>query len=1616
MVVVFIVRNNKRNEENPFMKLSVSYNFFNGEELIYYAVKHMRSMADHISIVYQEISNIGNKISPNSHKVLTKINNENLVDDLILYNPDFSLTPYQNEHNKRKLGYECAKVHNATHFLCSDVDEFYKFDEFQNAKEYIFNHDIKYSACHSYFYIKQPFYRSQKIDTTNVCFICAIDDNTIFKLNEPTPFPKIDGTRSIINKVDRKIFFREDQITMHHMNFVRKSFISKFNNTSSRKNPHLQNFLKELEQSIASWKFGENFHFPQKESYEIIKTDNYFNLPIMEQDISSISVPSSKDKRKDKQNNKDKLNVTKLKSRLKNSQERKLKILLTNHHLLDFTGSEVFTFTMADYLKKNGHDIIVYSKYIDRIRDYFSTRNIPVIDNLHRIKHNHFDVAHVHHNINALEVRYFFPNLPIVFLSHGVLPFLEQPPLIDINISKYLAVSEEVKNNLINKIGEAHPIDVYHNIVDSTIFHPISPINEKPRNALVISSRIDQVTEDKIRKACSRSNIGCEFIGLRFRDIDYFLVAQHINRADIVFSLGRGAIEAMMCARVPIVYDYLGGDGLITPANFTDIMKCNFSGRVNKIDFTVESLIEEISKYRPDYGEELRKMACEYYGDETQGPRIVEIYNNVMEDIISPLPKQTQSYIDYILSSVNESRAYTENLLYRKYNKTPTKVASNYSYSKSGLHKQAIQVLNKNMVYGPRVSIIIPVFNKMDLTKQCLTALIENTPDSLYEVIIIDNASTDGTGDFLAALEGDVRIITNRENLGFARACNQGARAASGEYLIFLNNDTMPHKNWLTELVDVVDAWKDVGIVGSRLLFPDNTIQHAGVAMLPALSHMYPKMPADFLPANKPRDLNAVTGACMLVRRELFFSAGCFHEGYINGCEDIDLCMSVREAGKRVFYNPRSVLTHFEGQTPGREDRMDDNRKILFERWKDKMPADYERYLSDDGFRKSPTDKTKWDYHEDQCKKTISIIIVTYNSLHDIKRCLSSIQACTNLPYEVFVIDNNSTDGTRDYLKGIKGIHVIINDENIGFARACNQGIQAAKGEYIVLLNPDTEVTTDWAWRMILHFRDGVGAVGPVSNYVAGIQKYELYRKEDPGKADNNGISDRFHEWNKNQSVETKLLVGFCMMVKSTVMDDIGMLDEDFFLGIEDLEYSWRLRQKGYKLAVATDVFIFHQGQKSFSTVLPEKNRRITQECQDKLYDKLEAFYGKGRVPSSLELWGMDWFQPSQIMKPKITSIIILCFNQIEYTRQCLKSIEKYTSVPYELILVDNASTDGTGEFLKEYESKHPGCNVILNKDNRGFAAGNNQGIAAAKGDYILLLNNDVIVTQDWLERLIAHIESDSNIGMVGPVSNSVSGPQLVDNTGYGNNLNKMHQFAQDYSEKNAGRTQDILRLVGFCLLTKRQVIDIIGGLDESYGNGNYEDDDLCLRSNIAGFRNIVAHDVFIHHYGSMTFKGNAIDYWATMQGNRKIFADKWKGIVEIVPDGYRTSLTRDQQLKKLIAWGEARFSQGNVHSAVKIFERVLKMDGTNSQALNNLGVIQWQLGDIVSAMKTFQTALILNPKDADALGNLAQAAKETARFDLIKPGLLDKLRQTQRENPDLLILINSLQNDVRIS
>jgi pentatricopeptide repeat protein len=240
-----------------------------------------------------------------------------------------------------------------------------------------------------------------------------------------------------------------------------------------------------------------------------------------------------------------------------------------------------------------------------------------------------------------------------------------------------------------------------------------------------------------------------------------------------------------------------------------------------------------------------------------------------------------------------------------------------------------------------------------------------------------------------------------------------------------------------------------------------------------------------------------------------------------------------------------------------------------------------------------------------------------------------------------------------------------------------------------------------------------------------------------------------------------------------------------------------------------------------------------------------------------------------------LTSIILVTHNQLDYTQLCLDSIRYRTAEPYELIVVDNASSDGTLDYLLGQER----IRLISNSENRGFPAAANQGILAAKGDAILLLNNDTVVTTGWLRRLRAALYREPDVGLVGPCSNRVSGPQQI-SVDY-KDLKAIDGFAWEWAQRHAGERVPIDRLVGFCLLFRREVVDQIGLLDERFGIGNFEDDDFCRRAIKGGFRVEMAVDAFVHHFGHATFQGSRVDLGQLLAENRRKYEEKWAGAEE---------------------------------------------------------------------------------------------------------------------------------------
>jgi GT2 family glycosyltransferase len=251
-----------------------------------------------------------------------------------------------------------------------------------------------------------------------------------------------------------------------------------------------------------------------------------------------------------------------------------------------------------------------------------------------------------------------------------------------------------------------------------------------------------------------------------------------------------------------------------------------------------------------------------------------------------------------------------------------------------------------------RCSIVIPVHGRAGLTRQCLDAIIAEPPQVDHELIVVDDASPDDTGEALESYQGAVRVVTRRENGGFARACNDGAAAGTGEYLVFLNNDTIPVAEWLDALVAVADREPDVSVVGSKLLFPNDTVQHAGVAICQDghPRHIYAGFPADHPAVTRHRRFQAVTAASMLVRRTAFEHAAGFDPAFRNCLEDADLCLRLGEHGHEIAYCPDSVVYHLESVSRGRRsDEIGESGRVFHERWDSKIERDDLRLYMEDG-------------------------------------------------------------------------------------------------------------------------------------------------------------------------------------------------------------------------------------------------------------------------------------------------------------------------------------------------------------------------------------------------------------------------------------------------------------------------------------------------------------------------------------------------------------------------------------------------------------------------------------------------------------------------------------------
>ena len=250
-------------------------------------------------------------------------------------------------------------------------------------------------------------------------------------------------------------------------------------------------------------------------------------------------------------------------------------------------------------------------------------------------------------------------------------------------------------------------------------------------------------------------------------------------------------------------------------------------------------------------------------------------------------------------------------------------------------------------------------------------------------------------------------------------------------------------------------------------------------------------------------------------------------------------------------------------------------------------------------------------------------------------------------------------------------------------------------------------------------------------------------------------------------------------------------------------------------------------------------------------------------------------------------SVIVVTYNNIELTKACLASLDLHSNHEnLEVIVVDNASADGTPALLQEWVTQGENRSIILNEDNRGFAAGNNQGLAKATGEYLVLLNNDTYVTPGWIRTLYRHLQRNRNFGIIGPVTNNIGNEAKIQ-IKY-NNMDEMLVESGKYTRSHIGKIQELYTAAFFCVMFSREVYEAVGPLDEAFGRGFFEDDDYCRRIEQLGLKVGCAEDVFIHHHLSASFnKMRSADRQALFEQNKATYEAKWG---EWAPHTYKNS------------------------------------------------------------------------------------------------------------------------------
>ncbi len=560
------------------------------------------------------------------------------------------------------------------------------------------------------------------------------------------------------------------------------------------------------------------------------------------------------------------------------------------------------------------------------------------------------------------------------------------------------------------------------------------------------------------------------------------------------------------------------------------------------------------------------------------------------------------------------------------------------------------------------LSIILTSRNQLGALKLSLLSLLDQPPEVNFEIIVVDCGSTDGTGQFLTgqAEKGTIRAIFSGEEKGRTVARNLGAHAAFGRHLMFVDPGLLVAPHWWESLLRSLEKDPRLAAIAGRILLPDGTLDHAGLALLqwsatetagPRLStrSIHAGRPGNHPPAERPMMVQALAGEAVMVRATSFFAVGGFsarvgrqhilhrpdHEGDPAG---VDLCLRLGHRGWSCVYQPESIMTRLRNGGQDAEYPFADHEgdmAVLGRAWQDRVRPDFlvqesrgtvpaERgaikpYVEPTINFQTTRARGTVDPDGQRNKPEASVIIPTMADLAATRRCVTALLENTDPCHELILLDSGTDLEMKQYLGEVARRHshcqVVVGGDETTEVQMTNQAFGMCQGRYVVMLDRQVVVTTGWLETLMAtaEMNPQAGLVGPVTNRMNGMQQvpavdYDVETLD--GLKQFASRQKMKHVGNQNK---TTRLGGFCLLIKRELLARIGGLDSRFDGGFYEFnDYSMRAHMAGYDCLIARGCYVHHQ--------IADPSAIITQERMMHLEIQWEIFKRKWNVPASIGL------------------------------------------------------------------------------------------------------------------------------------------------------------------------------------------------------------------------------------------------------------------------------------------------------------------------------------------------------------------------------------------------------------